>query len=148
MKEWKLDVNAWLEEEIERKARDGAIDRRAKRDGISYGAAVIALCEELDRPFQEIKAKSARRRAERAIELDEEEVDRRARSYATVHGVSYPIALEAVLPSTPGAKTVELKEAAPVDDTDRRINDQAEAYARRHGVPFSAALTAVLEEEV
>jgi hypothetical protein len=47
MKEWKPDPNAWVEEQVEKKAQDGTITRRAKRDGLSYGEAVIALCEEL-----------------------------------------------------------------------------------------------------
>ncbi len=151
MKEWKPDPNAWVEEQLEKKARNGDIAYRARRDSCSYAEAMVSLFEELDAPFKAIKEKYARRRAERDSTLDEEEVDRRARSYATVHGVSYPIALEAVLPSTPGAKTVELKEPAPVDpgvdDTDAAINRRAESYAARNDVSFSAALTAVLREE-
>jgi hypothetical protein len=144
---WEIDPHAWVEEQLERKAQDGTVARHARRDGVSYAEAMISLAEELDRPFKEIRTKYARRRAERAIELDEGDLDIQVRSYAEKHNTSYPVALEAVLGSTPGGKgPVELGETRlPVDDGDAAINRRAESYAARHGVTFSAALTAVLE---
>jgi hypothetical protein len=92
-----LDVNAWIEEEIEKKARDGAIDRRAKRDNISYGDAMIQLAEEIERPFQEIRTRNASKPVTLDLEREEERINRKAESYARRQGVSYEIALEAVL---------------------------------------------------
>ncbi len=143
-KEWRLDTNAWIEEQLEKKAKNGDIAYRAERDGISYGDAMIALAEEIDRPFREIRA----RNASKPVTLDEDEIDRRARSYADKHDVSYTIALDALIGPTPGAqRSVELEEAAlPVDDTDAAINHRAETYAKRHNCAYEVALTAVLED--
>ncbi len=143
-KEWKLDTDKWLEEQLERRALDGAIERRAERNNLSYGDAMLEEAAELERPFREIRA----RNASKPVTLDEDEIDRRARSYADKHSTTYELGLDAVIGTTPGAqRSVELEEAAlPVDDTDAAINHRAETYAKRHNCAYEVALTAVLED--
>ncbi len=148
-KDWQPDPKAYVARWLEEAAEDGTIERRAERDNISYGDAMIQLAEELERPYKEIEEKRAKERP-MLVPLDEGEIDRRARSYADKHGVSYTIALDAVIGTTPGSqRAVELEEAPlRVDDTDEAINHKAEDYARRQGVSFAVALEAVLQAEV
>ncbi len=140
---WKLDPRAYVQSQLEEMARDGGIARRAERDGIDYGDAMVELAEELYRPYKEIEEKYA---TKRTASVDEGELDRRARSYAERHGVPYAVALDAVMP---GGSTVELSEGAPekprVDAGDAALNRQAEDYARRKGCSYTVALEAILE---
>ncbi len=141
---WNLDPRAYVASQLEEMARDGGIARRAERDGIDYGDAMVQLAEELWRPYREIEEKYAKKRP---ASVDEGELDKRARSYAERHGVPYAVALDAVMP---GGSTVELAEGAPenprVDAGDAAIDRQAQDYARRKGCSYTVALEAVLEE--
>ncbi len=143
MKDWKPDSRAYVARWLEEAAVSGEIARRAERDGVSYGDATVQLAEELWRPYREIEEKYAKKRP---AAVDEGELDKRARSYAERHGVSYAVALDAVMPK---GSAVELSEGAPekprVDAGDAALNRQAEDYARRKGCSYTVALEAVLE---
>ena len=143
--DWKLDTDAYIRRWLEEAADSGEIDLRAKRLGVSYGDATISLAEELERPYKAIEAKYAKKRAPAP---DEGEIDRRARSYADKHNVSYVVALEATLPGSTGP--VELAEGASekpkVDDADADLNRLVEARSRREGCSYTVALEAVLDE--
>ncbi len=145
MKDWKPDSRAYVARWLEEAAVSGEIARRAERDGIDYGDAMVQLAEELWRPYKEIEEKYGKRQAPAP---DEGEIDRRARSYADKHNVGYAVALEAVLPGSTGP--VELAEDSSekpkVDDADAALDRKAEARARREGISYEAALEAVLEE--
>ena len=144
--DWQPDHNAYIMRWVEEAAESGEIDLRAKRLGISYGDAMISLAEELEKPYKEREEKYRQQRA--AAAPDEEEIDRRAQSYAAKNGVSYIIALDAVLGTTPGERQVELTEAPlRVDTEDEDLNHKVEARVRREGVSYEVALEAVLQEE-
>ncbi len=144
--EWKLDPRAYVQSQLEEMARDGSIARRAERDGIDYGDAMVGLAEELYRPYKEIEEKYRTKLGPKTFDEDEGTLDKRARSYAERHGVSYAVALDAVMPK---GSAVELSEGAPekprVDAGDAALNRRAEDYARRKGVSYTVALEAVLE---
>ncbi len=145
--EWKLDPRAYVQSQLEEMARDGSIARRAERDGIDYGDAMVELAEELYRPYKQIEEKYGTRLGSKAFDEDEGALDKRARSYAERHGVPYAVALDAVVPK---GSTVELSEGATekprVDAGDAAIDRQARDYARRKGCSYTVALEAVLEE--
>lgn len=143
-KEWKPNTRAYIDRWLDEAAESGEIDRRAKRLGISYGDAAVSLAAELEKPYREIEERAGRG----PHAPDEEEIDRRARSYADREGVPYTIALDAVIGTTPGAKrTVELEEAPlTVDTEDADLNRKAEAHAAKHNLAYEVALEAVLTE--
>jgi hypothetical protein len=104
--EWKLDPRAYVASQLEEMARDGGIARRAERDGIGYGDAMVQLAEELWRPYKEIEEKYG---STGPVELAEDSsekpkvddadaaLDRKAEARARREGISYEAALEAVL---------------------------------------------------
>ena len=145
-KEWKPNTRAYIDRWLDEAAESGEIDCRAKRLGISYGDAAVSLAAELEKPFKEIEERARRERA--AAAPDEEEIDRRARSYADKEGVPYTIALDAVIGTTPGAqRAVELEEAPlTVDTEDADLNRKVEAHAAKHNLAYEVALEAVLTE--
>ena len=148
-KDWKLDTNAYIMRMVDEAALDGSLERRAKMLGCSYHDAAISLCEELERPFKASEEKLRKQRSRQRVELSDEEIDRRAQSYAAKNGVSYSVALDAVIGPTPGAqsRSVELAEAPlRVDDADEKLNRRVEDRARRTGCTYEDALAIELEE--
>ncbi len=92
--DWTPNTQAYIRRWVEEAAESGEIDRRAERNGISYGDAMIQLAEELEKPYKAIEEKYKR---PPAAALDEGEIDRRAQAHADKHNVAYEVALEVVL---------------------------------------------------